>query len=178
MATNHGLKLKNSKTRVEDRGNPRSKYEVTGAWVRFGEPKLKKKERNKIRHDVYLCEMLYRQDPTTEDYHKQWNKTSGLVAKLNRFSHGNEAKKLRKRLGNILPLYDDSHARTLSTKVHQLSNRKRQNKIDINSPGVAKHVLRLYHKLGILSRTHPHISKPLKLKLRAEFGHTIKNQYY
>lgn len=178
MIVNHELKLKNSKTRIENRHHPRSKYEVTGAWVKYGEPKLRKKERNKIRHDVYLCESLYYKDPTTEEYHKLWNRTSGLVSKLGRFNHTNEAKKLRKRLSSILPKYSDSQAKTLQTKVHQLIKRKIKNNIDINSSGISKQVLRFYHNLGILSRTHPHISKPLKNQLRAEFGQMIKNKYY
>ncbi len=178
MVVSHELKLKNSKTRIENRSNPRSRYEVTGAWVKFGEPKLRKKERNKIRHDVYICELLYKQDPTTEDYHKLWNKTSGLVSKLNRFNHKNEANKLRKRLSCTLPKYSDSQAKTLQTKIYQLIKRKQINKIDINSSGVSKQVLRLYHNLGILSRTHSHISKPLKVQLRSEFGNIIKNEYY
>lgn len=178
MVTNYDLKLKNSKTRVEDRHNPHSRYEVTGAWVKFGEPKLRKKERNKIRHEVYICEALYQQDPTTEEYHKRWNKTSGKVAKLTRFSHKREAEKLRERLSCILPLYNDSHAKTLTTKVNQLVRRKKKNKLPLDNEGVSKQILRLYYNLGILSRTHPHISKPLKVLLRIEFPSAIKNQLY
>lgn len=178
MVISHELKLKNSKTRIESRSNPKSRYEVTGAWVKFGEPKLRKKERNKIRHEVHICELLHAQDPTTEEYHKLWNKTSGLVSKLKRFNHINEANKLRERLSCILPCYNDTQAKTLQIKAYQIINRKKRNKIDINSSGASKQVLRLYHSLGILSRTHPHISKPLKIKLRNEFGSMFKNEYY
>ncbi|PKH60745.1 MULTISPECIES: reverse transcriptase family protein [unclassified Halomonas] len=178
MIVSHELKIKDAKTRIENRDHPRSRYEVTGAWVKYGEPKLRKKERNKIRHDVYICELFHEKDPTTEEYHRLWNRTSGLVSKLGRFNHKNEADKLRKRLSFILPKYSDIQAKTLQTKIYQIVNRKKKNNIDINNPGLSKQILRFYHNLGILSRTHPHLSKPLKNQLRSEFGTMIRNEYY
>ncbi|WP_275285878.1 reverse transcriptase family protein [Halomonas elongata] len=169
MLTKYDFNLNNKKTKVEYKTNIGSTYEVTGAWVRHGKPKLRKKERNEIRHLVHIVEKKHSENPYNEEYHEIWNRASGLVAKLARFGHNNESKKLRERLKSVLPLYDDAKAETLRVQAIKLIRRKDANKISYNE-GTKKSVNKMIHDLGILSRTRPDISKPLRKQIRSCFS--------
>lgn len=177
MVKNFNLNLNDKKTRVEHIDNITAKYEVTGSWVRFGELKFPKAERKKIRSAVKKCEIMYQENCYEDEYHRQWNRTSGRVAQLKRFGHHKEVRDLRERLSSILPLYNEEQAKTLRTKVHQLINKRKKNKIKMDNPGVRKQVLKTYHQLGILSRNNPS-SKYLKSELRQHFDTLINNPYY
>ncbi|MCE8039285.1 reverse transcriptase family protein [Halomonas sp. MCCC 1A11062] len=168
MITKHDLTINSGKTKVEYSKNIASPYEVTGAWVRHGKPKLRKKERNEIRHIVHIVEKKYAENPYDKEYHDLWNKASGLVAKLKRFEHINESKGLRKKLKATLPLYDDQKAETLRVQANKLLRRQARNTLNYNS-GTKKSIDKLVYDLGILSRTRPEISKPLKKKIKDSF---------
>ncbi|MFJ5538977.1 reverse transcriptase family protein [Vreelandella titanicae] len=171
------LNINNTKTRIEHKDNLSAKYQVTGSWVRFGELKFPSKDRKRIRSAVKKCENMYLENCYSEEYHTQWNKTSGLVAQLKRFGHHKQEREFRIRLGKILPLYDEQQAITLRTKVYQLIKKRKTNRLRLDNPGLRKQILILYHQLGILSRNNPS-SKALKIELRQNFGSLINNPYY
>lgn len=177
MISHYGMKMHEGKTRIEHRGSKKAKYEVTGAWVKHGEPKIKKAERKKVRSAVLSCETMYENSPYSSDYHSTWNKTSGRVAQLGRFNHKSEEKKLRFRLKKVLPLYDDPQCKTLEVKVLQIVKRRKKNKISIDNLGTRKTVLKLYHELGIMARTKKSKSRKLKSMLRENFRQIISNPY-
>lgn len=178
MINHYGMNMHDGKTRIEHRESRDAKYEVTGAWVRHGEPKIRKDDRKKIRSAVRKCEIMYEESPYSSEYHKQWNKTSGRVAQLGRFNHKTEEKKLRERLKTILPLYDDVYSKTLSVKVNQVVRRRRKNQINIDSVGTRNYILKLYHELGIMARTKKTQARKLKQSLRENFGNIISNPHY
>lgn len=178
MINHYGMNMHAGKTRIEHRESRNAKYEVTGAWVRHGEPKIRKDARKKIRSAVKKCELMYEESPYSNEYHNHWNKTSGRVAQLGQFNHKAEEKKLRERLIKILPLYDDVYSKTLIVKTHQVIQRRRKNQINIDSLGTRKYVLKLYHELGIMARTKKSQSRFLKSSLRENFGKIISNPYY
>lgn len=169
MFTVYNLKLHSGKKRIEYRENVKSKYEVTGAWVKYGEPKIRQIDRNRVRSAVHHCEKDYADSPYKESYHLLWNKTSGRVAQLGRFNHKAEEKKLRLRLSKVLPLYDQAHSRTIEYKINDIIKKKKKNKIDIRSDKVISYVNKLRHELGILSRTDKGKSKKLRSLLNNNF---------
>lgn len=103
----YDLKINSKKTKIEHRANPESGFEVTGLWIGHKKPKARKEERRFIRQLVFMCEREYKLSPYSEKYHERWNEASGKVAKLKRLEHL-QARKLRERLGLILPLYDEN----------------------------------------------------------------------
>jgi hypothetical protein len=162
----HNLRLNQKKTKIERADDLRDKYEVTGLWVGSGAPKLRRAERHHIRHLVYICEQEYRKDPCCDSYHTLWNRVSGHVAKLSRLGHV-QAVKLRLRMGDILPVYDDKAKAKVIYDCERLLKRplamhKRM--------GVIKSFHRTIYALGILGRTDKKISRHLKRQLRDRFG--------
>jgi reverse transcriptase-like protein len=71
--------------------------------VNSRKPTLSKNERNNIRAAVKQCEMIARQDRSSESYRKLYNSTSGRVSKMSRL-HKTSAQKYRERLRQIRPL--------------------------------------------------------------------------
>lgn len=171
------LSINPSKTKIEHKDDLSAQYEVTGSWVRFGELKFPSKDRKKIRSAVKKCEIMYEENCYSEEYHSQWNRTSGRVAQLKRFGHHKQEREFRIRLSKVLPLYDEQQAITLKTKVYQLINKRKCNKLRLDNPGLRKQILILYHQLGILARNNTS-SKGLKKELRENFSFLINNPYY
>lgn len=171
MFKRYDLKLHTGKTRVEYKSNKKAYYEVTGAWVRFGEPKIRKNDRAKVRSAVRNCEKEYAEDPFSDSYHSLWNQTSGRVAQLGRFNHKKEEKDLRKRLSAILPLFNSSQARTIDYKTKDLVRRKKANKINIESYKTRQQVHKIVNDLGILSRNNKQKSIDLRNMLKVNFPH-------
>jgi len=163
MFSKYGLKINNKKTKVETKKHSADPeyFKVTGLWVGNNQPGLRKVDRRQIRHQVYICEQEYIKSPFAESYHDLWNKTSGLVAKLGRLKH-KQAKKLRQRLGEILPMYDEVAAKKITHQVKKICNssKKTHNKI-----GLLKRTGMLEHKLGILGRTDKVLAKSLRKQL-------------
>ena len=105
MLRKRNLSLKSKKTKVTDRSEMHKDFEVTGLCVRDSKPKVRKKDRKYIRQLVFNCEQMAYQSKTSEEFHTLWNKTSGLIAKLDRLNHS-QAKDYRQRLSAILPQYE------------------------------------------------------------------------
>ena len=164
MFCKYDLKLNTKKTKIENRGN-NVPYEVTGLWVAHAKPKARKIERRYIRQLVYNCEEKHPSMKVHSDYHELWNKTSGLVAKLERLEHS-QAKKLRARLSVILPCYCDIEI----SKTKKLINKALKVPRDFHQ----KHGhIKIYNKLlcrcGILGRTHKKLSKNLRTQLKSHY---------
>lgn len=178
LVKKYGLLLHEGKTSIEHRKDKSNKYEVTGAWVRFGVLKVRKKERKNIRASVKKCEIEYANSPFDDDYHILWNRVSGKVSKLRRFGHKNEAEKLRKRLGKILPLYDEVRENCIKIHVAKILNLKVSGRNPQEKIKIRKNVLKVYYHLGILSRTNKNLSFLLRCKIRSKFGNIVSDSYY
>jgi hypothetical protein len=120
MFKKYELKINGKKTKIEHRANPDVNFEVTGLWIGHKKPKARKEERRFIRQLVFMCEQAYKDDPCCEKYHIRWNEASGKVAKLQRLEHL-QAKKLRERLGLILPLYDENMQKQITKETKKLA---------------------------------------------------------
>ncbi|CAK2855665.1 Retron Se72 reverse transcriptase [Vibrio crassostreae] len=173
MLRKRNLFLKSPKTKVTDRSEMHKDFEVTGLCVRASEPKVRKKDRRFIRLLVFQCESQAKNDRTSDDYHKNWNKTSGLVAKLKRLNHS-QAKDYRKRLAEILPLYDDYRESKIVKRAYAAL------KVPVSSHekiGTIRSYNNLIYQLGILSRTNKKVAKGLSKSLKAHYSSvpTIEN---
>lgn len=169
MFRKYGLKINNDKTKKEYKkhsSNP-NHFKVTGIWVGNKQPRLRKVDRRQIRHQVYICEQEYKKSAFVDTYHKLWNNTSGLVAKLDRLNH-KQARNLRSRLNKILPLYDEHASRNLVAQVRKTFNasKKKHNKV-----GLVKKIGKLNHQLGILGRTDKQLAKSLRQKLNSKYSY-------
>ncbi|CNK69731.1 Uncharacterised protein [Yersinia kristensenii] len=165
MFTKHGLKQNKKKMKIESIQNKKDGFQVTGLWVGHAEPKTRRDERRYIRLMVYVCEKEYPNSMSTESYHELWNKTSGLVAKLNRLNQSNY-KSLRERLGAVLPLYNDSERDKIIRECKSLL------KLDSSKPvsyGQLDSINKIYSRLGILARNNTNLSRSWRKKLRSHF---------
>ncbi|WP_227724695.1 reverse transcriptase family protein [Yersinia proxima] len=165
MFTKHGLKQNKKKMKIESIQNKKDGFQVTGLWVGHAEPKTRRDERRYIRLMVYVCEKEYLNSMSTESYHELWNKTSGLVAKLNRLNQSNY-KSLRERLGAVLPLYNDSERDKIIRECKSLL------KLDSSKPvsyGQLDSINKIYSRLGILARNNTNLSRSWRKKLKSHF---------
>ncbi len=165
----HGLEHNKKKTRVENKKINVQSFIVTGLWVGHKVPKVTRHERRYIRAMVHACERLYLAGNSTDEYHEIWNKTSGLVAKLNRLEQSNH-KGLRERLNNVLPVYDDSARRKIILDCKSLL---RLNPAGLNYGQLTRLNL-VYSKLGILSRNYLFESRLWRRRLSAHFKNKPK----
>lgn len=169
MLSKYDLRLNNGKTKIEyksQRYHPEH-YEVTGLWIGNQHPKLRRADRKYIRQLVYICEQKYLYKKTAEEYHGLWNRTSGLVAKMQRLKH-KQANQLRKRLAKILPEYDEAAKKKIVLEVKKLLNTKSYKK---NSLGLSSRLGKLYYRLGVLGRTNRELSRNLRSQLENKFSH-------
>lgn len=160
------LNLKSTKTKVTDRSEMHKDFEVTGLCVRGAIPKASKKDRSYIKQLVFNCEQKAIQNKTCQEYHKLWNRTSGLVAKLHRLNHS-QAQDYRKRLSEILPLYDQIQENKLVKRAN-LSL-----KVPVSSHsnwGKIKQYNNIIYQLGILARTKKGLARNLKRSLKAHYS--------
>nr|WP_263975054.1 reverse transcriptase family protein [Pseudomonas xanthosomatis] len=162
----HGLRLRQSKTKMERSDDLKAPYAVTGVWVGHGVPKIRRAERDTIRHSVHICECEYEKDRFSDEYHALWNKVSGQVAKLTRLEHA-QAPKLRKRMRKILPLYDSKAIASILRETDKMLRRPKSHHSKI---GVIDAYRRLINKLGILSRTDRTLSRAMRKQLKAKFS--------
>ena len=119
--------------------------------------------------------MKYKESNHIDEYHILWNKTSGLVAKLERLKHP-QAKRYRDRLKQILPIYDDINVR----KVIKLTNKAlKVPKEEHSRYGRIQNCNRILYRLGILGRSEPKLAKNLRRKLKSHYS-TIptKKEYW
>lgn len=166
MLRKRDLSLKSPKTKVTDRSEMHKDFEVTGLCVRESEPKVRRKDRRYIRQLVYQCELKAAADRTNEDYHKIWNRTSGLVAKLKRLNH-TEANDYRKRLSLILPLYDKYREYKIVSRVRAALKIP----VDLHSNlGRIRVYNTLIYQLGILSRTNKKLANRLSESLKDHYS--------
>ncbi len=155
------LSQNNKKRTIESKSNPNKAFTVTGVWVGNNAPKIRKTEKHLIRHLVYICEQEYKKCPHSDEYHKLWNKASGKVAKLTRLQH-KQAKNLRLRLYQVLPIHNEGTKRNLIINVKNLLKVKpRQAK----RPGHVAKVNKLLFQIGILARTDKLLAKSLRQQL-------------
>ncbi len=162
----HGLRLRQSKTKLERSDDLNAAYKVTGVWVGHGIPKLRRSERDMIRHSVYICEKEYAKNPFSDEYHVMWNRVSGQVAKLTRLDHS-QAPKLRDRMGEILPLYDSKAVASIWREADRMLRRPLSSHKRI---AVIQSYRRLVNKLGIMTRTNRPLAKNLRRQLKARFS--------
>lgn len=104
MLKNFGLRIKNKKTKVMSSTNPENLMEITGLWLNRGVPRVKRAERLEIRSEARRCITFAGTSRTSRDYHKEFNRTSGRVAKLMHLKH-DDAKRIRNALRVALPFY-------------------------------------------------------------------------
>lgn len=166
MVTRHGLKIHPDKTKIEQKDKPDHKFEVTGLWVGHSLPKARRSEKNDIRMQVFICEKEFLKDHTSEKYHKLWNKTSGLVAKLTRLNHS-QATKLRQRLKNVLPTYNDDEINKIKlifNRIMKIPADKHQRVATVDK------VNQLLYKLSIMARTRKVEARNLRNQIRQRFN--------
>jgi hypothetical protein len=175
MFCKYDLKLNTKKTKKEYSGK-NTPYEVTGLWVGHAKPKARKVERRYTRQLVYNCELKHQSMKDTPDYHELWNKSSGLVAKLERLEHP-QAKTLRARLSVILPCYNDIEiikTKKLVRKALKVPREYHQ------KHGHIKIFNKLIYRCGILGRTHKSLSKHLRKQLKSHYQNvpTIREYWH
>ncbi|WP_444926959.1 reverse transcriptase family protein [Microbulbifer sp. TRSA002] len=177
MFRKYDLKVNNKKTKIEYRkhSKDRGHFKVTGVWVGGGQPRLRRKDRDYIRHLVYICEREYEKSPESEAYHELWNKVSGLVAKMKRLGH-KQSGGLRKRLAKILPRYDDNAKKKIVMDAKKLLNVNKRRQATI---GFSKQLGKVHYQLGVLARTDKGLAKDLRKNLKGKFNHlpTKKEQW-
>jgi hypothetical protein len=125
---------------------------------------------------VYNCELQHQSMKDTSDYHELWNKSSGLVAKLERLEHS-QAKILRARLSVILPCYNDIEiikTKKLVRKALKVPREYHQ------KHGHIKIFNKLIYRCGILGRTHKSLSKHLRKQLKSHYQNvpTIREYWH
>ncbi|ANE56744.1 reverse transcriptase family protein [Methylomonas sp. DH-1] len=172
MFTKYGLSMHSGKKRIEHRSNSDVSFEVTGLWIGHKKPKARKEERRFVRQLVFMCEREYKVSPYTKEYHERWNEVSGKVAKLQRLEH-QQAKNLRKRLGLILPLYDENMEKQLTHETKKLITLSLPQS---KRPGNIKRVNSLINKLGILSRNNKALARSLRLQLSTVYADKPSNK--
>lgn len=165
MFKKHGLKFNNKKTKIEHIKSKKEGFRITGLWVGHQLPKTTRNERRYIRLLVRICENEYSKSMYSEGYHELWNKTSGLVAKLNRLNQSNH-ESLRTRLGLILPLYDDAERDKILRECRNLLKIKATIELKY---GHVDSINKAYGKLGILSRNNKLVSRMWRKKLKSHF---------
>ncbi|MBV7582454.1 reverse transcriptase family protein [Pseudomonas sp. PDM33] len=166
MFKKHKLRIHPGKKKIEIAKDSRSEYKVTGVWVGHGVPKLRRKERDYIRHLVYICEQEYKKDPSVDSYHELWNRTSAHVATMTRMEHS-QAVDLRERMSKILPVFGVDRKTQVIVEANKLLRRDISNNVRI---GVIKTYNKTMHSLGILSRTDRAASRYYKRALRRKFS--------
>jgi len=177
MFKKYGLKSNNKKKAIEHyeplKNNPLS-FKITGVWASHSGPKIRKKDRRYVRQMVFECEKLYKICSHSEEYHKIWNKTSGLVAQLKRMDHKQSAS-LRNRLSSILPIYDDNQKNNLLMQVAKClkTNDRARNKY-----GLSVKLGRIHHQINILSRTEKLLAKSLRRQLNKRFPNIPSKKEY
>lgn len=162
----HGLRLRTNKTKLERSDDLKASYAVTGVWVGHGVPKIRRAERDMIRHSVYICERECVKDRYSDNYHDLWNKVSGQVAKLTRLNHV-QAPALRDRMRDILPLYDSKAVASVRREVDKMLKRPVAHHSKVP---VIDAYRQLVNKLGILGRTNKTLAKALRRQLKARFA--------
>ncbi|MGL5488443.1 MAG: reverse transcriptase family protein [Shewanella sp.] len=162
----YDLRLKNSKTKIEVKSNKEAEYKVTGLWIGHGEPKVRKDERRYIRQLVYICGLKYAKSSSCQEYHKFWNKVSGMVAKLTRLNHP-EAAKLRMKLSKILPTFSVDVKRKVIHDIKKLM-RKPETQGSYTLGEIAR-VNNSMYLLGILGRTDFNLAKNLRRDLKRKY---------
>ncbi|CAM3927139.1 reverse transcriptase family protein [Shewanella aquimarina] len=172
MLKKQNLRLNGKKTSVSFRNDLSAKFEVTGLWIKHKQPKIRKQERRYVRQLVYNCELKSNQDKTSDEYHKLWNKTSGLVTKLERLEHS-QARSYRQRLSVILPEYSPMQSNRLLRKV---SVALRVPVSQHQKLGVVKRYNQIQYQLGILSRTQRNVARKARKALVAHYS-TIPTKF-
>lgn len=165
MFKKHGLRIHPDKKKIEYSSDTRSEYKVTGVWISHNIPKLRRKDRDYIRQLVYICEKEYLKDNSSDDYHELWNRSSSKVATMCRLQHA-QAKQLRRRMSNILPVYSENRKKQLAVEVKKLMSR---NQSDANSIGFIKAYNKAIHSIGILSRNDKALSIQYRKMLKEKF---------
>ncbi|PMG76368.1 reverse transcriptase [Shewanella sp. 10N.286.51.B7] len=160
------LNLKSNKTKITNRSEIHKDFEVTGLCVRAAKPRTRKKDRMYVRQLVFNCEKMAVESKSSEEFHKLWNKTSGLIAKLDRLKKSH-AKDYRKRLSVILPIYDQYQENKI------IKRSKRALKVPITSHsqwGTIQQYNNLIYQLGILGRTKKGLAKNLRKSLKLHYS--------
>lgn len=165
MFKKYDLKLNKKKNKIENIKEKKNGFQVTGLWVGHALPKTTRNERRYIRLMVRVCENEYSAKKYQDSYHELWNKTSGLVAKLNRLDQSNH-KALRERLSNIFPLYDDNEKNQIIRVCKSLL--RIDSKLELKY-GQVDTINKVYGKLGILSRNNKALSRVWRKKLKSHF---------
>lgn len=174
MVKKHELKLHPKKTKIERSSDTKADYKVTGVWVGHKLPKLRKSDRRYIRQLVYICEKKSIESRYDAEYHDLWNRASGHVAKMARFSH-HQAKQLRHRLSKILPLYDENEKSKILIEANKLIKKPAHTHSRF---GVMRSYHRTIHRLGILSRTDKSTAKRYRKILKERFSDMPTNAEY
>lgn len=160
----NGFEIKDEKTKILENSSHSIPYDVTGLWVGHAKPKLRKSERRYIRQLVYACEKSYTVDRTDNDFHALWNRTSGLVAKMQRLDHV-QSKGLRLRLSKVLPVYSDTIAKQVVADAQKLLKRSPA----FHKIGFIDTVNKTIYRLGVLGRTERKTAFYLKKLIKTKF---------
>ncbi len=174
MFKKHGLRIHPHKKKIEHSSDSRSEYKVTGVWVAHGVPKVRRKDRDYIRHLVYICERECLKDRSSDSYHELWNRTSAHVAKMTRLQHA-QAGLLRRRMSEILPVYSEARKKQLGVEFKKLMMRDPS---ESKSLGFIRAYHKLIHSLGILSRSDKSLSRHYRGMLKGKFPGVLSESRY
>lgn len=163
LLSTRGMSLKNQKTQVTSSENPETLMEVTGLWLNRGRPRLRRAE----RHDIRLClrrvEKSFKISRYDADYHENFNRVSGRVAKLTHIGHF-EAPAYRERLRGVLPHFDQPEKLRIMQHVNSLA------KSDPTKRGTLEYIQRYFgirYKINIIRRSDMNLALQLEKLLRA-----------
>ena len=161
MLHRKGLKLKNSKTRVTVRSNPKTLMEVTGLWINRGSPRLAVRQRRAIRAEVFQCTRIPVDQRTEREYHVAYASASGKVANLQYLCYS-DARRLRIALRPVQPIFSGSEIAKTRKIVDMLS------RASIRDRGKYAYSLsyhKTWHRVNIVARTNRPLAETLRLKL-------------
>lgn len=174
MFKKHGLRMHPHKKKIEHSSDSRSEYKVTGVWVSHGVPKIRRKDRDYIRHLVYICEQECAKDRSADSYHELWNRASAQVARMTRLGHA-QAGPLRQRMSEILPIYCEARRKQLDVEFRKLMRRDPSER---NNLGFIRTYHKLIHSFGILSRSDRCASRYYRGMLKSKFPSVASRSKY
>lgn len=156
------LKLHSKKKRVTSRKNPKDLMFVTGLWLNRGKPRISAEEREIIRATVHRCIEESKRDRSTDEFHELHGSVSGKIAKLSYLNYP-EAKRYRKALKDILPIYSKS----------EITKTKKYVRVLLRSPlsyrerlSYAEQYYKTQYRVTIVARTDKEEAKRMQNLLR------------
>ncbi|AEK62412.1 reverse transcriptase family protein [Collimonas fungivorans] len=138
---------------------------VTGLVVEDKMIKLPKEKVKLIGQMVYELKSKAEVSTTDHEYHKSFNKASGLVALYSRLNT-KKAEIHRQHLRQILPTYDNKKAKKIGWLCRKFIGYSKLHPSKFSEEGYTRKYYKFKHKISILSRTNRTLAISLEKDLK------------